>query len=56
MSSTAYRVLGWAVWKGGTWYVRRRWGSTPRNVAAVVAVGAGIGVFVAAQRRGAGDG
>jgi len=21
-----YRILGWAIWKGGGWFVRRRYG------------------------------
>jgi len=33
-----YQVLGFAVWKGARWYVRRRLGATPRRVAAATAV------------------
>jgi hypothetical protein len=33
-----YQVLGFAVWKGAKWYLRRRYGDTPRKVAAATAV------------------
>jgi hypothetical protein len=39
-----YKLLGYAVWQGGKWYVRRRYGGTPRKLIAggiVVAVIAG---------------
>lgn len=46
-----YKVIGFAVWNGGRWYLRRRYGDAPRKlfaggVIAVAATGA-----VLAQRR-----
>ena len=38
-----YKVLGFAVWQGGKWYVRRRMSGTPAKVAL-----AGIGALVLA--------
>jgi hypothetical protein len=34
-----YKVLGFAVWQGGKWYLRRRMGG-PKSKVAVVGVGA----------------
>ena len=31
MSRTGYQALGFAVWKGAKWYVRRRYGDAPRK-------------------------
>ena len=49
-----YKVLGYAVWQGGKWYLRRRFPHGGRNVAIVggagLLVAAGAVVF-AAQRR-----
>lgn len=47
-----YRVLGFTVWKGAKWYVRRRYGSAPRKLAAGAAVAAAVAGLIAAQRRG----
>ena len=33
-----YKLLGFAVWQGGKWYVRRRYGHLPKRVATVVLV------------------
>jgi hypothetical protein len=33
-----YQVLGFVVWKGAKWYLRRRYGEAPRKIAAVTAV------------------
>ncbi len=51
-----YKVLGFAVWQGGKWYVRRRFsGTTPKVAvigASVLALGSAAAVTaVAAQRR-----
>ncbi len=51
-----YKVLGFAVWQGGKWYVRRRFsGTTPKVAlagAAALTIGSAAAVTaVAAQRR-----
>jgi hypothetical protein len=47
----AYKLLGWIVWKGGTWYLRRRLSGAARPAGAL-AVGIGVaGAAVAAARR-----
>jgi hypothetical protein len=33
-----YQVLGFVVWKGAKWYLRRRYGEAPRRIAAATAV------------------
>ena len=33
MNRVGYQALGFVVWKGAKWYVRRRFGETPRRVA-----------------------
>ncbi len=47
-----YRLLGLAVWKGAKWYLRRRYGDTPRKVlAGVVVAGALTAGAVAAAKQ-----
>jgi hypothetical protein len=41
MSENAYKLLGYAVWRGGKWYLRRRLPS------ARLAAGVGLGAFSA---------
>lgn len=50
MSGTGYKLLGFAVWNGGRWYVRRR--VSPRRVAlkSLAAVGGLAGAAVLARR------
>jgi hypothetical protein len=53
MSGNAYKALGFVVWRGGMWYLRRRYRLVKRvgtGVLAVGAVAAGTAA-VAAQRR-----
>jgi hypothetical protein len=47
-----YKLLGMAVWKGGQWYVRRRYGSggIPKPVIAGGAVAVVAGVVLLARR------
>ena len=33
MNRVGYQALGFAVWKGGKWYLRRRYGEAPRKAA-----------------------
>jgi hypothetical protein len=51
-----YKLLGMAVWHGGKLFLRRRYGAAyvpkPLLAGAAVAVVAGVGVAVAAARRG----
>ena len=52
MSGTFYKALGYAVWKGGIWYVRRHSPGAGRRLAggALVAVAIGAGVAVVLRR------
>ena len=45
MNSTGYKLLGFAVWNGARWYVRRNYLS--RLPSARVAAAAGLGVLAA---------
>jgi hypothetical protein len=47
-----YRILGFAVWHGGKWYLRRRYGDRPRQIAIGALVLGGIAAALIAQRRG----
>lgn len=56
MSSFGYRVLGFAVWNGGRWYLRRRYGAKPKLIAAGALAGAGVGAGLLVRgRRGGGE-
>ncbi|MDQ6750733.1 MAG: hypothetical protein M3Z33_08290 [Actinomycetota bacterium] len=49
-----YRVLGFIVWKGATWYIRRKYGGAPKKVAAGGLVAAGLATaLLVLQRRSA---
>jgi hypothetical protein len=42
-----YKILGYAVWNGGKWYVKRRYGGgAAKRYAALGFVGAAIAVLV----------
>jgi hypothetical protein len=53
MSDTAYKALGFAVWRGGLWYLRHRYGVARRVGTGLLAAGAVAvaGAVVVAQRR-----
>jgi hypothetical protein len=53
MSRHGYQLLGFVVWHGARWYLRRRYGwlVPSRRVVAAGAVGAGIAAFVLADAR-----
>ena len=57
MPGTFYKAIGYALWKGGVWYVRRHSPGAGRRLAggalAVVAIGAGVAV--ALRRNGHSD-
>jgi hypothetical protein len=48
-----YKVLGFAVWNGARWYLRRRYGGTPRKLFAGGVVAAVVAGAAFAQRRAA---
>ena len=50
-----YKLLGYAVWQGGKWYVRRRLPVVPARVAIATAASGLVvaGGLAVAQRRGA---
>ena len=51
-----YKILGYAVWNGAKWYLRRRYGGGPKKAAAAGIVGVGIvALAVAASRRSSGS-
>jgi hypothetical protein len=54
MSATAYRVIGYLVWKGGKWYLRQR--LPPARVLARrgLLTGAALTAIVLAARRAKG--
>lgn len=49
-----YKALGWAVWKGGTWYLRRRYGHAPKKIGAgaLAAAGVAVAITVASKKLG----
>jgi hypothetical protein len=53
----AYKLLGYAVWHGGKWYVRRRYAGAGRKAAVAALAGGlifgGVAVKRAASSRGA---
>ena len=55
MTRLGYQVLGFVVWNGAKWYVRRRYGDTPRRVAAATAVVVILLGLLLGGRRLAGD-
>ena len=46
-----YKVLGFAVWNGARWYLRRRYGGVPRKLFAAGIVGAVVAGAAVTQRR-----
>jgi hypothetical protein len=49
-----YKALGFLVWNGGRWYLRRRYGDTPKKLFAggvIAALFAGAAGAAVAQRR-----
>jgi len=54
MSGNAYKALGFVVWRGGMWYLRRRFGLAKRIGVSVLAAGtvAAAGAMAARRRNG----
>jgi hypothetical protein len=48
-----YKLLGYVVWHGGKWYLRRRYGKQARTVLLGGLVAGGIVAALVAQRRSA---
>lgn len=46
-----YKLIGFAVWNGGKWYLHRRYGDTPRKVFAASVIATALTGAVLAQRR-----
>jgi hypothetical protein len=51
MAGAGYRLLGFAVWRGARWYVRRRLRPVRRVLRVVVPAAAGAAVLAAAVAR-----
>jgi hypothetical protein len=54
VSGNGYRLLGYVVWQGGKWYLRRRLPSRRTLVLAGVAVSAGLSAAVLLAKRAGG--
>lgn len=54
MSAGAYRILGFAVWHGGRWYLRRRLPRSRGLAARTLAAGAGVAALAALAKRASG--
>ena len=50
-----YAALGYVVWHGGKWYVRRKYGDRPKQIAAALIVAGGVGAALVAQKRAGGE-
>jgi hypothetical protein len=51
-----YRILGYVVWNGAKWYVRRRYGgAASRKAAALGIVGAAVVALAVAGRKRSGS-
>lgn len=51
MSSQGYKLLGWAVWNGAKWYLRRRLPSARRVATGVVVVAVALAAAGVLARR-----
>ena len=56
MQRLGYQALGFAVWKGAKWYLHRRYGDTPKKVAAGGLVVLVLAALLLAQRRASNGG
>ncbi len=46
-----YKLIGYAVWRGAKWYLRRRYGNTPRKLVAGGVVTLAVAGAIIAQRQ-----
>jgi hypothetical protein len=51
MNANAYRLLGFAVWNGGKWYLRRRLPSARKLAIGGLLAGGGIAAAAVAAKR-----
>jgi hypothetical protein len=51
MSGNAYKALGFVAWKGGMWYLRKRYGMAKRLGMGALGAAALVGGAVAAAQR-----
>lgn len=51
MTSTTYRLLGYAVWHGGRWYLRQRLPSARSIALKTLGAGVAVGAAAALARR-----
>jgi hypothetical protein len=58
IAAMGYKILGYVVWQGGKWYVRRRYPDAPRKLAmgGVAALLLAVGAAVFAVRQNGADG
>jgi hypothetical protein len=54
MSANGYKLLGYAVWRGGKWYLRRRLPSRRAIALTGAAASAGVSAAVLLARRASG--
>ena len=55
MGRFGYQALGFAVWNGVKWYLRRRYGDVPRRLALGGIVVAAVAALAIAGRRAASE-
>ncbi len=54
MNGTGYRILGYAVWHGGKWYLRQRLRRARKVALTIAAAGVVLGLAALVARRAAG--
>jgi hypothetical protein len=54
MNGNGYRILGFAVWHGGRWYLRHRFPSRRALIIGTLAAAVGAGILAVLARRLAG--
>jgi hypothetical protein len=55
MRRLGFQILGYAVWSGGRWYLRRRYGDAPRKLALAGLVALALAALLLGGRRAARD-